>query len=128
MTAGQDTYPVSLLSNLANTSGCDDLLERLQCSFSETFKRHVYLKELNISGFPRKNIPSSAPLVYAQACLSSLVSKDVAFCLPEDSSHSPLTTSAELFELGARFWIVTVETDNRESRNSEVLLAVRILL
>jgi hypothetical protein len=128
MPTGQATYPLSLLTDLVNAGGWDDVLERLKCFFFETFKRHVYLNELDLSSFPRKDIPHSAPLVYAQACMSSLMSKNARFSIHEDYSRSPLAASVKLFESGVKLWIVTVEMDNRESRNYENLLAVRSLL
>ncbi|KAJ5218216.1 uncharacterized protein N7498_000315 [Penicillium cinerascens] len=127
MPTGQATYPLSLLSDLVNASGWDDVLERLKCSFSETFKRHVYLNELDLFSFSRKGIRHPTPLVYAQACMSSLVSRNASSFIHDDYSSSPLAESVNLFVLGVKLWIVTVEMDNRESRNDEMLLASSLL-
>ncbi|KAF7590093.1 hypothetical protein BBP40_003249 [Aspergillus hancockii] len=121
------TYPMSLLSDLVDTSDWDHVLERWKCSFTETFEHHVYLKHLDLSTCPRKEIPSSAPLEYAQACLSSLLSRNAGFSIHGNTPSSPIQASAKLFEFGVRMWIVTVEMDNRESRNDEILLASSLL-
>lgn len=122
--AGEVTYPLSLLSDLFDTSGYDDVILHLQGSFCEIFQHHVYLNGLGSSNFAWYNNPSAAPLEYAQACLCCVVSRNAADAIHQDNPDLPVSLAATLFELGVRLWIVTVELDNREARKDESFLAV----
>jgi hypothetical protein len=109
---------------LAHTPGWDDTVVQLQRPFSDTFKHHVYLDKLYLPNPAQKDIPFSAPLKYAQACISSML-REGENIEGEHIASSAHDLSVKLFELAVRLWIVTVEMDNRESRNNETLLAVR---
>jgi len=103
---------MALLSdNLAMPS--EDELLRLQGEFYTSFKQHIFINSVDVTG-TSGIIPPYLQL--ALACISSVTS-------PLAGTNEHLSGS-DFFITGVHLWGVMLEVDNREARLLEAVVAV----
>jgi hypothetical protein len=91
----------------------EDELLRLQGEFYTSFKQHIFINSVDVTG-TSDIIPPYLQL--ALACISSVTS-------PLAGTNENLNGS-DIFLTGAHLWGVMLEVDNREARLLEAVVAV----
>ena len=100
----------------------EDELAQLQDAFFTSFKSHIYMNVVEVGN------SSNALPPYLQLALASIsaATSPVAFEYLSRTTISSADLSADLFIAGFNVWSVMLETDNREARLHEAVVAVSI--
>jgi hypothetical protein len=110
---------MALLSSVPELPSEHDL-SRLQDAFCATFQRHIFVRAIEL-GTSSPVLPPYLQL--AMAAISSVTSTITVSYL--SGTYKPMTeTSLDLFVAGTSVWSVMLETDNREARLLEAVIAV----
>jgi hypothetical protein len=110
---------MALLSSVPELPPEDDLT-RLQGAFCATFKNHIFMSAIDIG-------PSAAVLPpYLQLAMASIsaITSPITINYLSGTSKSTTESSSDLFVAAVSVWSVMLETDNREARLLEAVLAV----
>ncbi|KAK4502774.1 hypothetical protein PRZ48_006200 [Zasmidium cellare] len=113
------TYPLALLSNGPVLPPDDELVD-LQNTYRQSFERHIFVRDFKLSDMLGSSNRQPPYLQLAVACVAAVFSSPA-------SDGSSLSASEDLFAAGASVWRVVLETDNREARNVQAVVAAMLL-
>lgn len=110
---------MALLSSVPELPGEHDLA-KLQDAFCATFQSHIFMSAVEL-GASSAGLPPYLQL--AMASISSVTSP-ITISYLSGSSKAMSESSLDLFVAGVSVWSVMLETDNREARLLEAVVAV----